>query len=369
MTRAGVRRVFAGLVASVLCVVAQSNRDAYRAAYQSWREADPNLELDAGTAGSALGARTDKAAVLASGYGAAHAAALRNLADRQAQNLQMLRANTEPLPDLAPPPDTIRFANREISAVSASASTFANDPDKAIQQLRQAFEREQAALEALKSVVVDRQQAEDKAVKAVSSVEIARSNAMEQYTFLTSALSQSADLMNQETAAWADYYPKLSDAARNANVAPPRTPPQANLPVSVAPSGEPPPAPRAPSITPLPLSRYVGVWNYQAGSAFHGSEPEFVDLVVHEDNGHATGTFYARFKVPPGSTGDPVLRFDFSGDFKPNRIQTFPLKTAEGATGSIDLIPGRAFNEIEVNFDTEIKPGKVHQGDILLVKQ
>ena len=102
---------------------------------------------------------------------------------------------------------------------------------------------------------------------------------------------------------------------------------------------------------------------------FHGAEPEFVDLVVHEENGKATGTFYARFKLPPGSTGDPLVRFDFSGDFRATRIQTFPLETSDGAKGSIDLIPGNAFNLLEVNFETEIKPGKIHLGDLLLVKK
>jgi hypothetical protein len=91
--------------------------------------------------------------------------------------------------------------------------------------------------------------------------------------------------------------------------------------------------------------------------------------VVHEENGHAMGTVYARFKLPKGSTGDPVLRFNFSGDFRATRNQTFALETSEGAKGTIDLIPAGPFNVLEVNFETEVKPGKIHQGDMLLVKQ
>ena len=94
-----------------------------------------------------------------------------------------------------------------------------------------------------------------------------------------------------------------------------------------------------------------------------------MDVTVHEENGHATGTFFGRFKLPPGSTGDPVLRFEFSGDFRATFNQTFTVTTSDGATGTIDLIPAGAFNLIEVNFSTAIKAGKIHQGDMLLLKQ
>jgi hypothetical protein len=124
------------------------------------------------------------------------------------------------------------------------------------------------------------------------------------------------------------------------------------------------------SITPVPLSRYVGAWTYPVrNTLFHGAEPDFVDLVVHEDNGRAAGTLYARFKLPQGSSGDPTLRFDFAGNFQNSRLQSFSLQTSEGAKGTIELIPGPAFNLIEVNFITEARPGKVRQANFLLVKK
>lgn len=327
------------------------------------------LELDAATApADALASRSEKAAGLAAAYGSAHAATLKDISVQQAQNLQWLSANmVQPLPDLAPAPDEMRFINREAGAVGASAATFANDPDKAIQQLRQAVQREQNALEGLKNAVVDRQQAEDRAIKSVSSAEVSRSKVLQQFTFLSSSLNQSADAMNQETAAWAAYYSKLGDAGR-ATVAPPvsATAPRGTGAASSATVAA---TPRQPSITPVPLTRYVGVWSYRSGSPFFGSQPEVVDLTVHEENGHATGTFYGRFKLPPGSPGDPVLRFDFSGDFKATLKQTFTLMTADGADGAIELTPGVAFNEIEVNFNTDLKAGKIRQGDTVLLKQ
>ena len=101
----------------------------------------------------------------------------------------------------------------------------------------------------------------------------------------------------------------------------------------------------------------------------HGPEPEVVDVTVQEENGHATGTFSARFKLPPGSAADAALRFQFSGDLSATRNQRFTLQTSDGAMGSIDLIPGGPFNVLEVNFTTDAKAGKINQGDVLLVKQ
>jgi len=355
-----------------LCLLAQSttpagsgaSREGYRAAYKSWRETDPGLERDAGTAGQALTPRTAKAAEAAAAYGASRTAFLRDLAAREAQNLQRLQgAEIQPLPTLAPAPDLLRFADREIGTARASASIFANDPDRAIQQLRQAFERERLALNAVRTAIGDRQKAEEQATKAALTAETARAKALEQYSFLASALTQSADLMNQETAAWAAYYPALAEASRSA-------PPASPTPVSGGPvSSVAPSAPRPPPIAPLPLSRYVGVWAFQKGGAFHGPEPESVEVAVHEEDGHASGTLSARFKVPPGSAADPVLRFQFSGDFRATRNQTFALQTSDGAMGTIDLIPGGPFNVLEVNFATDAKAGKINQGDVLLVKQ
>ncbi len=349
------------MILAALCLPGQPTRDGYRTLYRTWREADPNLELDAADApAGALASRAGKAAPLAAAYSTAHTATLRATAQQQEQNLQWLNANVvQAQPDLAPAPEEIRFANRESAIVASSASTFANDPDRVIQQLRQAYQREQASLDALKASIVSRQQAEEKSVTAAGAAEQARGTALQQYTFLTSTLSQAGDAMNQEASAWAAYYAKLADAAQAPlSTAAPSPPASADA------------APRAPSITPVPLARYVGVWSYRPGpgAQYFGSEPEVVDFTVHESGGHATGTFYARFKLGPGA-GDPVLRFEFSGDFKPTLKQSFKLTTAEGASGTMDLTPGVAFNELEVSFSTDARTGKVNQGDMILLKQ
>jgi hypothetical protein len=43
--------------------------------------------------------------------------------------------------------------------------------------------------------------------------------------------------------------------------------------------------------------------------------------------------------------------------------------TSDGANGTIELIPGSAFNLLEVNFTTDPRPGKVRQGNVVLVKK
>ena len=45
------------------------------------------------------------------------------------------------------------------------------------------------------------------------------------------------------------------------------------------------------------------------------------------------------------------------------------MTTSGGAKGTLELIPGPAFNLLEVNFSTDEKPGTVRQANFLLVKK
>ena len=109
------------------------------------------------------------------------------------------------------------------------------------------------------------------------------------------------------------------------------------------------------------------------GGHYHGMQPESADLVLREENGQASGKLTARFKLPPGSTDNPEVHFDFAGAFGAARVQRFAITVASGATGTLELIPGPAFNLLEVNFNigdqTGGKPGTIRQGNFLLVKQ
>ncbi len=129
------------------------------------------------------------------------------------------------------------------------------------------------------------------------------------------------------------------------------------------------PAPREGG-PPVPLVRYTGTWSFPATAGlFSGPKPEFVDVAVHEDDGQLKGSFYGRFSLPPGSKSDPVLRFDMIGPITSSRTQKLTLETTEGAKGTIELIPGGAFNLLEINFHIDPKAGKVDQADMVLLKK
>ena len=255
----------------------------------------------------------------------------------------------QPLPDLAPARDEIRFVNREATTVGASVANFANDPDTAIQKLRQSFQIEQNALQALRTTILDRQQAEDKASQSASGA----NSPAPRPSSNTRTFPRPLAVGRRDEPGDRRLGRLLCQTGRRR--AGPVVDRCARRPAASASA-----APRAPSITPVPLARYVGVWSYRPGPALNISvrSRKWSMSPCMKTSGHATGTFYARFKLPPGSTGDPVLRFEFSGDFKPTLKQTFKLTTAEGASGTIDLTPGVAFNELEVNFTTDAKPGR-----------
>jgi hypothetical protein len=216
-------------------------------------------------------------------------------------------------------------------------------------------------------------------VQTSAGAERARAQTSEQYQKLTASLKESDQLADQSSAAWAGYYRALSDAARGVGApvtsSGPAIPSVARPAPSSLESGtravsSPPPAPAARSVTPVPLARYVGAWTYPTiGAHYHGMQPQSVDLVVRDENGQASGTLTARFRLPPGNAGDPVVRLTFSGAFGSSRAQKFAVTTSSGATGSIELIPGPAFNLLEVNFSTDDKPGTIRQANFLLIKQ
>jgi hypothetical protein len=358
----------AGILIVAGCALAQEGREAYREAFRSWRQADPGLERDAATAGAALGARTEKVAAEAAKYAAARKAFL------DLQQGTMDASGRSPEAVAAPPeaPESTRNSELNVasanSAASSSIEAIGNDPDRGLQQLRQSIEKERAALTILSNAIRDRQTAMATATRATEGVEQARTKVADHYQSLAMALQQASQETLRQGSAWADYYKTLSDGARGVQAG--GGTPVTGVVTGVRPVNPAPAAPSGRSITPVPLSRYVGAWTYPLrNTLFHGAEPEFVDLVVHEENGKAAGTLYARFKLPSGSSGDPILRFDFAGSFQSARSQSFSLETSDGAKGTIELIPGPAFNLIEVNFSTEARPGKVRQANFLLVKK
>jgi hypothetical protein len=381
-------RVGAGVALAALAalmVFAQSareaSRDAYRAAYQAWHEVDPNLEHDAATASEPIGAQADRVAAEAAHYYAERRAFLDRFSHETAQKL-----------------GAGNFVATQSAMVRKGIDNFAGDPDKGIQQVRMMLTRENIALIALGASQVERDKATAEADAALAAVEQAWHKASDLDREAAAGFAKPLASLDQEAPAWVGYYRTFSDAARAATsdtgrvisdlssgvtsgttlpatadasqragsdasrVATPDTDP-------ATPSRPAEPSVR-PAITPVPLIRYTGDWQYPLADGFyHGPQPEFIDLEVREEDGHCTGQMVARFKLPAGNNDDPILRFEFKGDFQNTRGQRFTLVTGDGAQGTIDLIPGPAFNLLEINVQIAARPGKIHQANMLLVKK
>jgi hypothetical protein len=382
MSKEAMKAPVAGLVAGFALVVTafaqappQGSSDAQQEAYRHWRETDPNLESDAISAGATLGARADKVAAAAAKYFSLRKDYLEGRAADARRGVSFLESvNISP----EAPPNLDRFLNSQDTILKSTIDTIARDPDRAIQQLRASLERERAAIAAIGTVLKDSQKSQEAAAQSSRAAEQTRAKASDEYQKLTASLQESGQLADKSGAAWAAYYRALSDAARGARApvtsAGPALPSTAREPAAVEP-GKPAalnavPAPGVRTLPPLPLARYVGAWTYPTmGAHYHGMQPESADLVVREENGQASGTLTARFRLPAGSADNPVVRFDFAGAFGGTRAQRFAITNASGAAGTLELIPGPAFNLLEVNFNTGDKPGMIRQGNFLLIKK
>jgi hypothetical protein len=372
----------AGLVAGFVLIVTafaqsppQDSSEAQQEAHRHWRETDPNLESDAISAGATLGARADKVAAEAAKYFSLRKDYLEaSAADarRGASFLEPVNITAEALPNLN------RFLSSQDTLLKSTIDTIARNPDRAIQQLRAALERERAAIAAIGTALKDSQKSQEAAAQSSRAAEEVRAKASDEYQKLAASLQESAQLADESGAGWAAYYRALSDAARGATApvtsSGPALPSTGREPAAVEPAkpdaSNAIPAPAARPVPPLPLVRYLGAWTYPTmGAHYHGMQPESADLVVREENGQASGTLTARFRLPAGSADNPVVRFDFAGAFDGTRAQRFAITNASGATGTLELIPGPAFNLLEVNFNTGDKPGTIRQGNFLLIKK
>ena len=367
-------RAAAMILAGALCLFAQTSRDAYRNAYKEWRQMDPDLERDAAVAGAQLEPRARKAAAAAEQYEAARKAFLEQSGQPSARQFAWLE--TAPAdPPAASARNALSIVEAESKAVQRNMDTFAGDPDPGIQRLRGMLQRESLALTALSNAIAEREKAGDIASAANRALEQTRVRALDEVRAVTTGWKDAVTETGRESAAWAEYYQLLVNGAQGITPAASETPPPtaAARPTEPAPrSGErvDSPKPSITPITPVPLVRYTGAWTFPlTNGLYHGPQPEFADLVVHEENGRANGTLFARFKPAPGVPDDPVVRFAFSGEFKSARTQVFQLETSDGANGTLELIPGPAFNLIEVNFQIDAKPGKLRQGNMVLVKK
>jgi len=352
------------LVCFAAGLIGQTGRDAYRQAYDVWQQAQANLERDAGKGAAPQVAQADRSAAAAVAFQSTRMAYLKSSAESAVQRRRILQTPvTRSSPDLMPPA-VANLAAAELQTVTRAIDKFAADKDRGIQQLRQSMEREKVALAALTDTIKTRQKAVAATSTASATLEQARGKAAAAFAEQTSQFSQTVAQMDAEGAAWTAYYSKLADAIQIAN-APPSPAPAVEISTNTPPS-----APRNASVSPVPLVRYVGTWSYPAvNGIFHGAQPESVALEIQEQNGHVNGTVDAKFKRSPGNANDPMVRFKFTGDITATPTQKFTLMTSDGAAGVIELIPGPAFNLLEVNFQTDPQPNKIRSGNFILMKK
>lgn len=338
-------------------LIAQTGREGYREAFDAWQQAQDHLERDAGTGGTALVQQSDRAASAAAIFETTRATYLRSVAEDAAQRRQLLQtAPTLPAANLAPP-NVAETVTRELQTVTRAMARFADDKDRGIQQLRASLGRERDALTALNESIQARQKTMAATAEAGAALEEARAKTVEAFGNQASQLAQTVAQIEKERAAWVDYYEKLTQTIQIASVVPTR--------LNSAPD-----ATRTEPVPSVPLARYVGAWTLpNVNGIFHGARPEFVDLVVHEQNGHVDGTLFGRFSLPAGTAGDPLVRFDFAGDFGATANQRFPLVSSDGMHGTVELIPGPAFNLLEVNFLIDPQSNKIRSGNFILVKK
>ena len=358
----------------------QSTRAVQEEAFKRWRQSATDVEtrIVAEPSGNSILDQTalDQISKGAALYFAARQTYLLTQAD-QWENTSAGLPNVSGLGSLASGNPDMALA-AAASTVNGSWNVIRNDPDPGLQNLRMALERERMTLASLTSVVRENQKGDKEIAESATRVAAARQRAA---TLSSEAAALYREgLRSNETlqTEWANYYRVLGEAARApaipatpVPVSPPSPAPAEVTPGPVAVEGPGAPRPVAP-LFPL-ASRYVGTWIYPtAGEHYHGARPEAAQLVVREENGKLSGVFSAKFRPNiAGTKFDPLLEFQFRGDYQSARGQTLELLTSLGEKGQLTLNSVQAFNLLEVIFSIDGKTGtgKITQGNFFLIRK
>lgn len=329
----------------------QTARDGYRVPYQAWRQAAPALEQDASAPTPAFADQVRASSEAAQKFFSARAA---YLAAAQPSAAEQTLWASKPLATaevmLATPPAVEQLLATTIAKVSAGLGSFrADDKDEAIRRVRQALERERAALKALTDTMNARKASMPALLDASDEAEIQRASAFQTLNAANGRRSQISEHVKREATDWAAYYRDLQEGAGSRTLTSSTTSPSA-APAKIL---------RPATNGQVPLSRYTGEWMFPNKGLYYGPQPESVELTVQESNGRMTGTLTAKF-LPPASS----VKFDFQGAVQQAKTQSLPLQTSDGATGNVELIPGSAINLLEVNFQAAGSAG-----NFILVKK
>lgn len=353
------------LLAAMATLPAQvaGTRADYRELYETWRTLDPVIEQDAGQSTANLRARAQQLAEAAVAYSSQRSAydearALSFEAEQQAFD----DLKGAPRGDLAAPATMEGLVNDLTGTLDRMIASYRTTNDPQLLRLRSALEAEQAALGAIQEAIGARTIRTMRTEDLETSLRETAENAAAALGTIAEARQNAADTLAAEATLWGDYYTALGGGS----TAPGAGPRQPDTSLTNAPANAPLVQPDR--ITPVPLSRYTGEWVFPPNGLFHGAQPSSVQMQVNEADNYVTGSLSATFLLPAGSAGDPTLMFTFQGPLQAQRNQRFPLTTGEGVAGTIELIPGPAFNLLEVNFQTEPAENKVRAGNFILIK-
>jgi hypothetical protein len=313
---------------------AQTDRENYRVPYLAWRQAAPALETDASAPTPTFAAEVGVAAQNAQTFFSARAAYLTaaqpNAAEQTAWASKPM-ASAETL--LTTPQSVEQLLAVRAARLGNEMNVFkADDKDAAIRRVRQAMERERAALRALNDALTTRKTLLTELIEGSDEAEIARATVFQVLNAANVRRTQVAEHVKREATAWDRYYADLATAAVATTTATPAAAPAKIL--------------RAPTAGQIPMTRYTGEWLFPNKGLFFGPQPESVEMTIQESGGSITGTLSAKFLTPART-----VKFDFQGPVsQQTRTQTFAVQTDDGGMGSVELIPGSAINLLEVNF-------------------
>lgn len=192
----------------------QSTRDAYRAAYRAWREADPSIERDAATAGpGTIALRAARLAAAEARFAAERRKFLDGLYASSGETLSWLEDARSVEPPMTPSKATDDYLATADTAVRRSIETLAKDTDRGIQPLQQALDREQKVLADLTTAAEDERKAAETYSELAAATEQLILQGTVQDRILTAGIRQLLEETSSDAAAWSDYYRMLAAAS------------------------------------------------------------------------------------------------------------------------------------------------------------
>jgi hypothetical protein len=354
---------------------AQSSRDSYRVPYQAWRQAAPALEQDASAPGPAFAGQAQTAAQAGQAFFNAREVYFTTAQPGRAEQIKWTGTPLEHGDTaLSTPPEIQQLLAVAAAKVATNIGRLADDKDPAIRQVRQAMERERAALRSLTETLSLRSASVDELAGLTNTAESQRAAVSQAQSAGGARRAQLAAHIQGEAKGWTEYYKNLAESATSGRISGTGGAAGTSAPgtsaIGVGGPNPAAPAKAAPASTTglLAMSRYTGEWMFASKGLFYGPQPEMVGLVVQESNGRVIGTLDARFAAA-GNAVDPTLKLEFQGAVQQSRNQTFPLRTSDGTVGSIELLPGSAFNLLEVTIRTDPQAGKITSANFVLVKR